>query len=358
MITAVLAIIRWIIARVKAAFAFLWSPSSSVEVSGRLSGSVVASEGLEVVLHSLSTAELNGTHGTIVSTGPNEKGRWVVKLPQKEGEEAKTVNAKLANLIWDGRHVQIAEAENEPEFSGVPALVKGDKPDSDGKWTVEARKKLRLKPNNLEVEQHSQDKTLQQGAQVKVFGLQAKPVFNGLSGVVQSKIATPEGRWEVEVAKILAVKLNSLKMDIPWAGGLFGEQLQTKSGMVSTSDALAGKKAVLVYFSAHWCPPCKAFTPVLADAYRKCVSRDVEVIFVSSDRDAASFEEYYKEMPWAALPFSDRSRQSALSTKFSVQGIPSLVVLRGADGSIASANARGEVQSTGDLSKCLAMWGC
>ena len=36
---------------------------------------------------------------------------------------------------------------------------------------------------------------------------------------------------------------------------------------VGASDALAGKAIVCLYFSAHWCPPCRAFTPVLKDFY-------------------------------------------------------------------------------------------
>ena len=32
----------------------------------------------------------------------------------------------------------------------------------------------------------------------------------------------------------------------------------------STIDALSGKEVVGLYFSAHWCPPCKQFTPELA----------------------------------------------------------------------------------------------
>merc|ERR1712224_750716 len=65
--------------------------------------------------------------------------------------------------------------------------------------------------------------------------------------------------------------------------GLFGAQLQTKDGMKATSDVLSGRRAVLVYFSAHWCPPCRGFTPVLSKAYSAYDQGDVEVVFVSSD---------------------------------------------------------------------------
>ena len=33
---------------------------------------------------------------------------------------------------------------------------------------------------------------------------------------------------------------------------LFGSQLISKTGSVPTSEALAGKKHVMIYFSAHW----------------------------------------------------------------------------------------------------------
>ena len=62
---------------------------------------------------------------------------------------------------------------------------------------------------------------------------------------------------------------------------------QTKSGTVAMSDALAGKTAVGLYFSAHWCPPCRMYTPKLAEQYAKLVAagKPFEIVFVSSDRD-------------------------------------------------------------------------
>jgi len=111
---------------------------------------------------------------------------------------------------------------------------------------------------------------------------------------------------------------------------LLGEKLQSKSGEVSTAEALAGKKAICLYFSAHWCPPCRGFTPQLAQWYEKDLkSKGVEVVFVSSDKDAGSFDEYFAEQPWLALSYADRSRKETLSSKFKVQGIPTVVILDG-----------------------------
>merc|ERR1712070_1250791 len=111
---------------------------------------------------------------------------------------------------------------------------------------------------------------------------------------------------------------------------LFGSQLVSKSGLVSTSEALAGKKHVMIYFSAHWCPPCRGFTPVLAEKFKKSAEMNgIAVVFVSSDRDQSAFDEYYGEMPWHALPFREREIKEKLSAKFDVKGIPMLIVLDG-----------------------------
>jgi len=123
---------------------------------------------------------------------------------------------------------------------------------------------------------------------------------------------------------------------------LFGDKLVSKSGEVSTKTALDGKKKVAIYFSAHWCPPCRGFTPVLKAAYEKGHA-DIEVVFVSSDRDEASFKEYYGEMAdYLALPYSQREAKEELAKKFGVRGIPMLVVLD-EEGNVSIENARGKV---------------
>merc|ERR1712045_671815 len=79
---------------------------------------------------------------------------------------------------------------------------------------------------------------------------------------------------------------------------LLGSQLAGKDGEVETKVALAGKTHVLLYFSAHWCPPCRGFTPKLAERYNEGLKDNMEIIFVSSDQDSSQFDAYFKEMPW------------------------------------------------------------
>jgi nucleoredoxin len=123
---------------------------------------------------------------------------------------------------------------------------------------------------------------------------------------------------------------------------LFGETLLTKDGEKPVADVLQGKY-VGIYFSAHWCPPCRGFTPQLAASYKDHLkAKDLEIVFVSSDKDEKAFEEYYAEQPWVALPYGKRDKKESLSKKFKVQGIPTFVVLD-QQGAVVSADARGEV---------------
>merc|ERR1712188_351214 len=70
----------------------------------------------------------------------------------------------------------------------------------------------------------------------------------------------------------------------------------------------------------------------------------LEVVFVSSDKDEAQFNDYFKEMPWLALDFDDRKRKAQLSGMFGVRGIPALVIVD-ADGSVITKEGRGAISS-------------
>jgi len=140
---------------------------------------------------------------------------------------------------------------------------------------------------------------------------------------------------------------------------LAGHDLVNKSGTrVSANQALKDKKVIAFYFSAHWCPPCRMFTPLLARAYassrKEGQGGSVEVVFVSSDRNEAQQQEYMREAhgDWLAVPWGDPLVDS-LSSRFGVRGIPALKVV-GIDGSDICLEGKEEVTAVG--SAAFAQW--
>jgi nucleoredoxin len=71
---------------------------------------------------------------------------------------------------------------------------------------------------------------------------------------------------------------------------------------------LKGAQVICLYFSAAWCPPCRKFTPLLADFYNVANENDrkVEIIFCSCDKNLQCFKKYFKTMPWIAHPFTPK----------------------------------------------------
>ena len=67
--------------------------------------------------------------------------------------------------------------------------------------------------------------------------------------------------------------------------------------------------------------------------------KNLEIIFVSSDKDEGAFNSYYGEQPWCALPFAQRDLKEKLSKKFKVKGIPTLVFVD-EDGSTITTDGR------------------
>ena len=128
---------------------------------------------------------------------------------------------------------------------------------------------------------------------------------------------------------------------------VLGASLEGKTGPVTTGS-LAEAEFVLLYFSAHWCPPCRAFTPRLALFYNEvnATRKQVEVVFISFDRDEAGFREYYGEMPWLTVPFGSKAVRESLAKRFGVSGIPMLALLK-RDGSLALNSCKGDVESRG-----------
>uniref|UniRef100_A0A2K5N651 Nucleoredoxin n=1 Tax=Cercocebus atys TaxID=9531 RepID=A0A2K5N651_CERAT len=144
----------------------------------------------------------------------------------------------------------------------------------------------------------------------------------------------------------------SLSLEFPWGPKPFREviagPLLRNNGQSLESSSLEGSH-VGVYFSAHWCPPCRSLTRVLVESYRKIkeAGQSFEIIFVSADRSEESFKQYFSEMPWLAVPYTDEARRSRLNRLYGIQGIPTLIVLD-PQGEVITRQGRVEVLNDED----------
>ena len=109
-----------------------------------------------------------------------------------------------------------------------------------------------------------------------------------------------------------------------------------------------------LFFSAQWCPSCVQFTPILLDFYNK-VNKDkkqIEIIFISHDEEEKEFDEYYKDMPWAAVPYDFDDRED-ISESFNIIGVPTFVVVN-SKGKLV--DAKGKVTILNDGIKAIDKW--
>jgi len=132
---------------------------------------------------------------------------------------------------------------------------------------------------------------------------------------------------------------------------LSGQQLLRKTGeVVKADEVLSDKKILAYYFSAHWCPPCRNFTPILSDFYTELTKdsqEPIEIIFVSSDNSPEELMAYMNELhgDWLAVQHGAVLAEE-LMVKYDVAGIPTLVVVD-KSGQLISLNGRKEVTDKG-----------
>ncbi|MFL6595612.1 MAG: thioredoxin-like domain-containing protein [Chthoniobacterales bacterium] len=116
------------------------------------------------------------------------------------------------------------------------------------------------------------------------------------------------------------------------AAAMKGDLVTSKNGILSTfnDQPIENKKLIALYFSAHWCPPCRKFTPELVEFYNRVAPAhpEFEIVFVSADRAAPAMEAYMRDaqMPWPAINFAKVKEKESL-LKYAGKGIPCLVVI-------------------------------
>lgn len=192
-------------------------------------------------------------------------------------------------------------------------------------------------------------------------GKKLKKKFN-VDGIPSLVVLKPDGTVITESAVQDVAEEDSSEVVKEWKefgtkANEFGEIIKGSSLVKAdrstkpVDEALAGKDVILIYFSAHWCPPCRGFTPKLKEFYEQNAEKGIEIIFVSWDRSSEDMFSYMEEAhgDWYALEHESKVGKK-LKKKFGVSGIPCLVALK-ADGTIIDKNARGSIEKPSIVSE-------
>lgn len=136
-------------------------------------------------------------------------------------------------------------------------------------------------------------------------------------------------------SRAMAVGLAVLSLAAPTLHADYFKKIEPRLFQVVNGKRVDYKKPATspqytaLYFSAHWCPPCRAFTPKLVEWYTefKAKHENFELVFISADKSEKDQIEYMKEaaMPWPAAKFSAVSDPNF--EKFAPSGIPYLVLI-------------------------------
>jgi len=111
-----------------------------------------------------------------------------------------------------------------------------------------------------------------------------------------------------------------------------GELVTSRNGVLRPylDGEFEKKRLIALYHSAHWCAPCRKFTPQLVAFYNKVAAShpEFEIVFVSNDKSANAMEGSMRDdqMPWPAVTY-DKVPGNAALHKYFGESIPCLVVV-------------------------------
>jgi nucleoredoxin len=154
-----------------------------------------------------------------------------------------------------------------------------------------------------------------------------------MANKIEIQVTNPEGQENPEALLI--------------ANSYFGTHFSSKNGE-KTAEDFKSHNIICLYFAARSSPPCRIFTQVLLNFYREVnmIHKVFEIIYVPRDKDLDDSQAFLNQMPWIGIPYED-PRIMEFKNKYTIQGIPSLVVL-GSKGEMTTLDGRRDIISKGE----------
>lgn len=135
---------------------------------------------------------------------------------------------------------------------------------------------------------------------------------------------------DADAARLVQQSGTEIPKDSPYATILTKQLVRLEGKRLAPYKPDKAPQYIAFYFSAHWCPPCRAFTPKLVEFYNANHKENskFEVVFASHDNSEADMKTYMTDMkmPWPAIAF-DKLKLAKAAQSLCGPGIPCLVVV-------------------------------
>lgn len=133
---------------------------------------------------------------------------------------------------------------------------------------------------------------------------------NGRSQVIATSfLSDADLAWIAAQSSAEAAK-NDEFADAPIPAALKGNLVDAKGNPVDLAAGGRTPRYFLFYYSASWCPPCRAYTPEVVRFAKRLKSADFTVVLVPNDRSREDALAYLKDydMPWPGIDYGARVR--------------------------------------------------
>ncbi|CAE8612398.1 unnamed protein product [Polarella glacialis] len=131
--------------------------------------------------------------------------------------------------------------------------------------------------------------------------------------------------------------------------GLHQEKEKSDLECVQAVDVLVPNlKLLLLYFSGRWCPVCSEFDALLRETFTSLKalpeSADIELVWISLDVSQDAYTTHLRKLGSTLAVGWSPERIEEVTVRYSVQGIPCLLVLDAQDGKVISPIGREDVE--------------
>ena len=144
--------------------------------------------------------------------------------------------------------------------------------------------------------------------------------------------------------RIVRIKELAEKMKLTSVGQKFTDfaMLTPEGKEIKLSDYVGKGKVVLVDFWASWCGPCRREMPNLVEAYKQYKGKKFEIVGVSLDRDAESWQKAIEKLGITWPQMSDLKYWACEGAQlYAVSSIPHTILIDG-EGTIIARGLHGE----------------